>query len=342
MTAYAVPVDHTTSQLMAEVAVAGPAGAVVGRVAFGGWQLDPVPPRNFTEEAYLVRVDVRFGLEPGVAAPERVEAGFEFSTPEVSIVAAVPGSVQAKEPARTYALTSMLNFVPADDRAAADRVVRLDTSASAIEASGFGSPSFRWQYTAARGAGIDPGSRTGWFVLLVPPGTSEIRVRPRASYALPVLALGIGAECVVALSGPPDADGGRAGSKPPPLAPAQGPAASSVSPAVDVVIPAALADETGAATAAGPPRLRRVPAPGKVKFSGVVKLEVCRRLDNWPDLVDYFEVPANQAARFPRGEQARSLWAWLEARERLDELPFALDAIGRPDLAALLRADAGL
>jgi hypothetical protein len=43
-------------------------------------------------------------------------------------------------------------------------------------------------------------------------------------------------------------------------------------------------------------------------------------------------VPPFDVYRFTRGDEPRSLWTWLEVRERL-----ALDEIGRTDLADRLR-----
>jgi nucleoside phosphorylase len=92
--------------------------------------------------------------------------------------------------------------------------------------------------------------------------------------------------------------------------------------------------------APAPARPQSVPAGEPARFSGAAKLDVCRRLDNWRELADVFEVPDWEIARFPHGEQARALWGWLEARGKLAALPAALDDIGRPDLAGRLRADA--
>jgi hypothetical protein len=82
------------------------------------------------------------------------------------------------------------------------------------------------------------------------------------------------------------------------------------------------------------------PAPGPgggVGFTGRIRLEVCRRLDNWTDVADLFEVPAYVRARFRPGHEPGELWDYLHNRNRLGELPGALDAVGRTDLADLLR-----
>jgi nucleoside phosphorylase len=86
--------------------------------------------------------------------------------------------------------------------------------------------------------------------------------------------------------------------------------------------------------AAGTPRsartARSVPAPAKV--------EVVRRLTyDWQDLADYLGIPSWAVGRFRPGDEAHEVWIWLESRDRLTDLPDALDAIGRADLARLLR-----
>jgi nucleoside phosphorylase len=71
---------------------------------------------------------------------------------------------------------------------------------------------------------------------------------------------------------------------------------------------------------------------------GTVKLEIVRRLTyDWQDLADVVGVPAYEMRRFRAGDEPRDLWAWLENRDRLGDLPGALDEIGRSDLAGLLR-----
>jgi nucleoside phosphorylase len=82
----------------------------------------------------------------------------------------------------------------------------------------------------------------------------------------------------------------------------------------------------------------RVPAGGPSSpVPGSVKLEITRRLTyDWMDLADIVGVPPFERARFG-GDGPRGLWEWLEARGRLGELGAALTAIGRSDLAELLR-----
>jgi nucleoside phosphorylase len=74
-------------------------------------------------------------------------------------------------------------------------------------------------------------------------------------------------------------------------------------------------------------------------FLGRVKREIIHRLQyDWQDLADVFGVPSFATARFRPGDEPRELWDWLASRDRLAELPDALDEIGRSDLAALLRS----
>jgi hypothetical protein len=71
--------------------------------------------------------------------------------------------------------------------------------------------------------------------------------------------------------------------------------------------------------------------------AGPSKVEFCRRLgDSWRDLADVVELPRYRRAAFDRGDEARGIWDWLEARDRLPELPVALRTIDRADLADLL------
>lgn len=69
-----------------------------------------------------------------------------------------------------------------------------------------------------------------------------------------------------------------------------------------------------------------------------VRVQFQKRLGSgWRDLADYLQVPPYQQERFESGHQARALWNWLEERGRIAELPNALDAIDRADLAGLIR-----
>lgn len=72
--------------------------------------------------------------------------------------------------------------------------------------------------------------------------------------------------------------------------------------------------------------------------AGPLKLTVCQRLaQDWARLADYVEITPAERAAFPPGRGPESVWEWLELRGRLAELPDALAAIDRDDLAALVR-----
>jgi hypothetical protein len=72
-------------------------------------------------------------------------------------------------------------------------------------------------------------------------------------------------------------------------------------------------------------------------YPGSMKLELINRLDDsWPALADLLEIAPAERAHFPPGHEPRAIWEFLEARERLAELPDALRAIDRRDLAEVL------
>jgi hypothetical protein len=82
--------------------------------------------------------------------------------------------------------------------------------------------------------------------------------------------------------------------------------------------------------------LARPPAP--VVVPAGVRQEVARQLRyHWPDVADVFGVPSHETRRFRAADEPYDLWAWLERRRLLPDLPGALDEIGRSDLAELLR-----
>jgi nucleoside phosphorylase len=69
-----------------------------------------------------------------------------------------------------------------------------------------------------------------------------------------------------------------------------------------------------------------------------VKAQVMHRLTyDWQDLADSLGIGLHEVRRFRAGDEAYEVWAWLESRDRLAELPDALAGIGRRDLADLLR-----
>jgi hypothetical protein len=77
---------------------------------------------------------------------------------------------------------------------------------------------------------------------------------------------------------------------------------------------------------------------GKVAFTKVARRAFLERLgDSGNDLADEMEIPLHERRTFSSGDEARKIWDWLEIRKRLEELPEALTAIGRGDLANDLR-----
>jgi hypothetical protein len=88
-------------------------------------------------------------------------------------------------------------------------------------------------------------------------------------------------------------------------------------------------------------QLRQAPpsaGSGPVAYSGKTQLAFVRQLgDSWQELAMVLNIPAYDQSRFERGGEGRGIWVWLKNRQRLAELPQALDDIGRPELAELLR-----
>lgn len=73
-------------------------------------------------------------------------------------------------------------------------------------------------------------------------------------------------------------------------------------------------------------------------YSGKAQVDLCRRLgDNWRYLALSLEIPAHEYDRFEKGDEGWEILRWLEQRERLDALPDALEHIGRPELALILK-----
>lgn len=76
---------------------------------------------------------------------------------------------------------------------------------------------------------------------------------------------------------------------------------------------------------------------GDVGELGRLKVEFARRLGpSWKDLADIFGIQPYEKAGFPPGDEARSIWEWLEVRGRLDELRESLRGVDRADLADLI------
>lgn len=77
------------------------------------------------------------------------------------------------------------------------------------------------------------------------------------------------------------------------------------------------------------------------EFSGKIKIEFCNRLgEDWKKLADYLEIAPAEQARFATGDEGRGIWVWIQNRGRLGELPAALSAISRPDLAKMFTSTA--
>jgi hypothetical protein len=85
--------------------------------------------------------------------------------------------------------------------------------------------------------------------------------------------------------------------------------------------------------------VQAVPISGEARFSGKVKVEFCRNLDQWEDVADYLQIPIHVSARFDKGNEPRRLWEYLERRNKLFTLPDVLDATNQEELAKMLRDD---
>lgn len=76
------------------------------------------------------------------------------------------------------------------------------------------------------------------------------------------------------------------------------------------------------------------PQSGPKEFTAAQKLYFVRNLHNsWQDLADMYDLSPYERGRFPNGEEARSIWAWLEVRNKLWSLPGMLREISRGDIA---------
>jgi hypothetical protein len=309
-TAYAGRVHDSTPAPFADVGLFLTSGSVrdislgtrteVGLIRIGAWQIDRFPGTRHTGDVYVVRVTFDLRLEPGVGGPRWLETGFYFDDTTVNVLDAVPLRVNSPEAAKRYTLTPLANFVAVDDGPAPEFVFPLGPQQPTTVVSDLNNNFFRWRYSSADDAGLAPGGRDGWFVLLVPPGTRRLVVRPLVAYELTDdLGLQPGAdhpECVVELPGPAS---GRETEDP----------GDRLSP------PVRYGRLTGGPT------------------SGLAKLAFVRRLgDSWADLADVLEIPYWARAGFPTDDRPRAIWEWLETRNRLETLPGALELIGRRDL----------
>jgi len=74
------------------------------------------------------------------------------------------------------------------------------------------------------------------------------------------------------------------------------------------------------------------------RYDGKVKIELCQRLvKGWRNLADYFEIPVSERSQFEKGYECQEVWEWLEGKDKLQELPEALQFIGHDDLSSLLK-----
>lgn len=75
-----------------------------------------------------------------------------------------------------------------------------------------------------------------------------------------------------------------------------------------------------------------------IRLDFFVKTALLNRLNgDWPQLSDYFDVPASTRAQWDKGREPYSLILWIANRDRMTELPDGLRAIERRDLAELLQ-----
>jgi hypothetical protein len=76
-----------------------------------------------------------------------------------------------------------------------------------------------------------------------------------------------------------------------------------------------------------------------MSYPPAARLEFHVRLaENWRDLADYVGIRPREQNEFGRGEEPRAIWNWLSNRGQLSDLPAALTAIGREDLARVFRS----
>jgi len=175
------PVRHIASQ---------PSGIPAGLITLRAWEVDPVPrlpPDLAGFEAYLIRIGYDLDVAPDAARPQWFEIGFTFAVPGMVVHDALPQEVGRADKARSYALNGKLAFArqdgPIGDAVLSD--IQLPAVAPEILMFGRGSSGVRWRHTGTPDTPVRPGSRTGWIVLLAPPGQRQALVRASASFALP-------------------------------------------------------------------------------------------------------------------------------------------------------------
>lgn len=161
----------------------------VGAVKLGGWQIHALPETpDFPGNGYLIKINYDLLLAPGAPAPSWFEVFFEFTVRDVSVLDAVPRSVEQSEPSRAYALTPYLNFVPwsgAETPAGSGVPIGLPVLTPIITAAGIGGPVISWRHEAKPGAELRAGSHSGWLVLLTATRYEAVPVVASCRYQLP-------------------------------------------------------------------------------------------------------------------------------------------------------------
>lgn len=76
----------------------------------------------------------------------------------------------------------------------------------------------------------------------------------------------------------------------------------------------------------------------KVIVSGPNRIKLARKLgEDWPELANYLEIPADRQRRFERGRECYDILNYLEERSALGRLPEALKGIERDGLLEFLQ-----
>jgi hypothetical protein len=180
-----VPLFLAASNKSVEMA---PNGISIGAIKLLGWQLhrlSPLSPDFAGHAAYLIRANYEFDIAADVPAPAFAEIEFAFPDADVSVVDAIPRGVINPTAATVYQLTEQLNFVHRNGDAgrwwpagsAADSIA-MPAVVPQIDCFGLGGALVRWRHSAT----VPAGTRTGWFVLVVPPGWRTIRVLASGRY----------------------------------------------------------------------------------------------------------------------------------------------------------------
>jgi hypothetical protein len=75
------------------------------------------------------------------------------------------------------------------------------------------------------------------------------------------------------------------------------------------------------------------------RITGKQKVTFSQRLgdSSWRELATYLDIPNHEVQWFTKGSEGRDILTWLEQRNRVDELPEALNIIDRNDLAMILQ-----